>query len=802
MSALDNTFTAFRCWLCAAFSGIIFTACTSVDQRSIDSTYLAGLADTVYAGEKRLVFLGDGTGGFFYDDATGEAFEGEFGYSRFERKYVAGWELLNEAGEILNQGSDFTIIHPEYIQRVFPDGMVERIHSAYRKPGLLLEFEAVDAGFIFSPIFDFRHLEKEESPLYVHDYDSPGNVVNIARTDGVGGWIAVAFEDGADYYEELNTRRFQYRFSELKGRPGVAVAFSVGEFRCNSQSSARFAIGWGVDLQTASRNASALLQNFDSEVEKRRDWLCGVLGKIILDCDDKEFIKSYAWARLLAAQLIAETQAGSVLLTGIPFDAHANGWFTCISLAGLTSLEFSPDQVYPLIEPILHKQNQNELSRDFGMLPGDITEDGADYRIPEIAGLVAISYNRLKNEGLTPDSTRDDKVAAALAKDLMGTCRYRLNHGLVSSDYNGHFLWDGPAAPDRSGATIESQVLFNKVRAFLKDYPRLEWLTPGLPRSLIMGVGGRLGDLAATPLITVGKAGEFFQPLPAQAALGMFIDGSSDWWADRLAEKPETADGESPRLLKALDERVAQLIAVDWNKPNDRRLAERILDHAESREMTGSTGYRSLSPFDADYQPGHVYLEETAPRGTVGNGDVLLWTCGMLADKYAATDQLDSLWTMIERLRERTLYQGATGGLAEAENSEPVDYLQEYTGNAIFAASTFEYIRAVCHRIFGYTPTHSPYMTLRPRFPESWGETRLEIQGQSGKIVLMREQDNMYRVKQSGVEPYLQLALEIVPEPGSRALGSLRLYPDAEAELEFVRSEKGQWKAKIRRQGK
>ena len=70
-------------------SGMILSACSDGERGVLERDYLTSLADTVYAGEERLVFLGDGTGGFYFDDGFGEDYEGEYGYSRFERRFIS-----------------------------------------------------------------------------------------------------------------------------------------------------------------------------------------------------------------------------------------------------------------------------------------------------------------------------------------------------------------------------------------------------------------------------------------------------------------------------------------------------------------------------------------------------------------------------------------------------------------------------------------------------------------------------------------------------------------------------------------
>jgi len=786
------------------------SGCTREPGLLIDRDYIDSLADTIYAGEDRLVFLSNSTGGYYFDDAFSRPLRSECGYNRGERRIMSGYEIANSDGIALDAEPEFIIAHPEWIERRYNGGLVERIEMPLNKPGLILEIKSRNRdGIIFRPHFDFRHLDSEDAPLYVSDWDQESSVLTIARTDSTGGWLATACSEKVSYRESDRIHRSTHRMSELSGRPEVTVGWSPGEFLSESAGHLTFSFGWGVDQQSAVKTAQELQNNLQQLRSARRNRTSHILNHIVLRCENKTFERAFAWARLVLSQLIVDNK---YLLTGIPYSSYPDGWHTCMALPGIVSYGIDPEPEFDILENIVANQNNNELSTQYGMFPGAIREDGIEYRVPEIAGLAAMAYKRLTEVSLTPDVPRDDRFATALTRDLMGTCRYRLKLGLVYTAQSAHFLYDYPAAPDRSGATIETQVLFYKVREFLKLFPRIEEVAPEMPLSLINGTSHQMQREEWIEYIVAGTIGDFVLPVMLQSTMIPYYNIKDDVWADRLVfpekrhvpsdsmKDEKTNDDKITTPNSILDSRVSQIAALGWYYAGDHRQNLKLYELARNEGLIGLTGFRSLSPNEPDYESTHVYLNEDAPTGTKAKGDVLVWTNGMLADILATAEQFNSLWTLTGRLADRVINQGVTGALPEAENAEPNDLQLDIVGSPVHLTATAEFVRFVIDILLGIDHRPGSYVTIRPRFPDNWGETKLQIKHGQGSIILQRNRDGVYIISQTGIKPYLTLALETVPEPGERVLGSVRLFSGEEAEIDFVKSEGGRWKASTRRQ--
>ena len=790
------------CGIIAIVSICLLIGCETAMKPLIDDEFVESLADTAYSGEQRLVYLSDGTGGFYYDDVFRSPDHGEYGYSRWERRYLAGWELFDTDGNRLDINPDHCVVHPNRIDRKWMNGLVEMVETPYSKPGLIVSTETGNENpFVFRPVFDFRRLGHEESAKYLSEWIAESNVLTIVRSDSIGGWLGITCGEGVEYRISEKAHRFVYARAELTGRPGVSQAFSPGEFIVDGGSHS-FAFGWGENRDKAVAAAVTIRDSLNHWRELHHMAAKKILGNISFRCEDRKYERAFAWACLTLHKLQSTRNGQRVFTTGIPYNPYPDGWHTCLSVPALVVSGYTPEVAADFLEVLVQHQNTDSSSVHYGMFPGAIREGGVEYRIPEIAGLAGSVFQRIMSFTGEKDSVRSDRMAVALALDLMGTARSRVKRGLVVNEPNEHFLWDGFEAPDRSGATIETQVLFSMVRGFLDKYPNLDRIAPGMPMSLISAGGGLSAVRTSSPLVALSEAGQFSIPVDSKMAINLFRDPQSRQWADRLVlshtddNKEQDDDQPSP----VFDDRIAGILAVSWYKPKDRRLLQELLDGGEDTGLIGEVGFRTLAESDPKYESTHLYLLEEEPTGTKANGDVLVWTAGKLADMMSVTGRWDSLATLVDRLADRIMKQGVIGALAEAENSESIKFERNIVGNPVHVTSTAEFVRLFCEDVIGADVDRGPYLTLRPRFPMEWGRIELELARAGGVVRLSRDTNGIWMVSQTGIKPYVQLALEVIPKDNTRALGSVRIYPGGEAEIEFVPAEGDRWKATIRRQ--
>ncbi|MCF7810867.1 hypothetical protein K9N50_07750 [bacterium] len=807
----------------ASILGIyLFTGCSQKEETQWGDL-LVSLVDTVFAGQNREVFLSDLSGGFYYDDAFRDGKRSDYGFSRFGNRLIAGWQITSPDGKPLDE-PDFCYIRPRQIERHFLSGITETVECPPKQTGLLLTIEPDNVKqFNVKLFFDFRPLDSLESPEYNPvNIDESGAIV-ISRKDGFNGFIAVAGLSRKGVELTGIKHEIEHPYSDNIGRIGITSGYEALSYQHHSKKSLYISFGWGETKEKAIKNALSIYKNRTNGQNERIIWMKNILNQQAFYCENKSFEKAFNWARLNIAGLMLDRYNKQFLITGFPNSPYPDGWFTMTSLNGITASELSPETALNMIDVMIDYQNKDSLSDRYGMFPTKIKENKAEYRIPEIAGLAAIAYGSLTDLNDVKDTVREDRFALALVRDLVGTLKYRMCQGLVVNDSNEHFLWDGPAAPNRSGATIESQVLFHRSRSFLKDYRRLS-LIADLPSALVNQKGydtfymAGYGNLAIEPGSVPGVSGTFDIPLPWYKVSSMFFDDISGWCADRLLYLNDNYKRiyeikneyglklplKAPWTLRSMynisrdsTQRVSLPIVTELSIHSSGRLKGFYNSFIENN-LIAETGFRTLGSNEVDFQDAHLYQLEEAPYGTMSKGDVLLWTSDLLARYYIKGNNLDSLLSLTEYLIDRVNNSGVAGGLPEAESGSLVTGEYHAVGNSIFAASLASFIRIASEYVIHIEPARGNYLRIRPKLPKEWGNYKIECAYLDGRLTFERKSETVFRVSQEGITPILRLVLDMSTPLGRTAQLTVRLNPGDKQEIHFLTEDGEIWKSEVK----
>ncbi|MFH0766231.1 MAG: hypothetical protein V2A61_07410, partial [Calditrichota bacterium] len=748
-------------------------------------------------------------------------------------------------GEPLDQEAEYCIAHPERITRRFNGGITETVELPPDITGLRLTVNpGASKNVIVRFGFDFRRLDQEQNMTLTRDWDTKSNIITVGlegvlnRTQSTDdywgavsyspkrrmglGCIAVIGSDKTEYHEYPIEKLVNYDLSRLMGRPAAANVYSPGEYQASGRGKFEFVLAWGEDKSRAVANARRIQTEKERWRKTRRSTNEQIISRLWLRCDNQTVEKAFAWSLLTLQGLRVHTDSETYFLTGLPFTPQPDGWHTALAVPGLIAAEFPSDTVRRALDYILKRQDKNPSSSSFGMLPGAVWEEQidirrqvsrlrartgrqggedekdfhitAEYRIPEIAGLAVRAWQRLQLADSRADTAAGDRFAAILARDLQGTASKRLKKGLVVDDSLNHFLGGGVGAPDRRGPVIESQALFGLVRDYLKRYPRLDEAAPDLPAALLTGESSLNVITSEMPLVVMSQSGEFETPATAATALSLFRDAGNFVWADRLVFNDSTE-----RPTPVFEPRAAAVLALYWQNLLDRRRLELYLPQIVENGLVASAGLRSLASTAPDYQSAHFCSAEGEGIGAIANGDVLLWTGGILGDIYLTAGWFDQLGALADTLAQRVLGQGVVGGLSEAENGEMSSLACNWVGNPIELSSTSEFARLICDDILGMDPLPGQYVNLKPKLPKSWGKVTWEFNRGGGRIFVTRQTDLIWQITQSGIRPSLNIGLEVFPEPEQRATASFRLYPQEIMEINFVLNNEGYWTARLKR---
>ncbi|MBC8466135.1 hypothetical protein H8D57_03825, partial [bacterium] len=511
------------------------SSCSKREKHQIDLHYLNNLADTVYTGQERMVFLTNGVGGWYFDDAFKSKTRGTFGYNRKEEKVLSNWELLDLEGNSLLDDPLFCVTFPTHIERHYSNEIIERIEMPLGNSGISFEFILPKRqGVIFRPYFDFRHLEYEESVDYITLLDDNSGTLCAAKEDMSGGWVAVSSSAPFEWRETIKIQRQNYSLSELTGRPGSAIPWSPGEVSTKPGRKVQFAVGWGKDKVTAINTSNTIVSSVLIWRENRVSRIKDVLDDVVFSCDNRDLVKAFDWARIVANQFVYEENERINIFTGFPYTPFPTGWGTFLSISEMLKCGISSNDITEIIESTIEGQKQDKYSPKYGMLPSSIKDGENEYLVSEIAGLMVRALMKLKNQDV-PDRFRiTETMISATKANLIGTAIYRVKNGMVVSDSLEHFLADSPGAPLRGGAAIENQVLYSICREFFKDrniIPDTSDFLKDIPGSLLKGVGLEAFNSDA-PFIVVGETSKYSLVLRKKLVLSPFTDNSSTWFGD------------------------------------------------------------------------------------------------------------------------------------------------------------------------------------------------------------------------------------------------------------------------------
>ncbi|MDP8239723.1 MAG: hypothetical protein P9X24_11590 [Candidatus Hatepunaea meridiana] len=806
---------------------LIIIGCTQKPELPFKDNLLDKLIDTVYTNQNREVLLTNLTGGYYYDNAFRNQDRGEYGFSCSERKLIAGWHILDFEGNRIDKDTDVCIITPDRIKRQYLNGVTEKVECPPNRIGLLLTIDpGKQSNIILRPLIDIRLLNRsyktDEKPTdyqnavfdrkttdcqgavpdrYESIFLKDANTLIITRTNIDDGWVAITVSKGNEIIEVQKHQQLQHPQGKLIGRIPESSTYIPVDVIHHSRRLLQIAFGWGNSEEQATEIALEILNNQKEWRKERRQWMEGVLNPLTFRCSNKTAERAFAWARLTLAGLITNKDKEQFLFTGIPYAPYPDGWFTMLSIPGITSMRNNPGLALEIMDAIIVRQNIDTSSSKYGMFPGKIQEDNIEYRIPEIAGLTAIIYQRIEKYIVEPDTVRGDSLAAALVRDLMGTIKHRLHQGLVVSEADEHFLWDSQAAPKRYGATLEAQVLLGEVRSFLKQYKRLNQIAD-ISHTLLQQSGyliSKLGEnFIETPFgIAIDASGNYEIPMPQKSLKSVFSDVRHVRWADRLVYYE--MNGIKTLLPGKMDStnRVSLPFALDWYSIGSKsKLFER--HRYKLNGLIADAGFHSLAINDVNYQADHIYQIPDAPTGTSSRGDVLLWTCGELARFYMSTKQQGRLQILAETLSDKIFTTGIVGGLPEAEDASRITHEGSFIGNSLHSTSLANYIWLMAEGVLGIEPMQKGIQQLHPNIPSSWRKYYFDVAYGDGRYTLERKSETQWIISQNGIEPTFRAVLEIVLPNGRQVRQSVRLYPGDRISVSFFTIGDKNWKTEVK----
>jgi len=838
------------------FSIIIMVGCDSKFPSQFENDSYDYLNLRTSGDDPREIMLTDLSGGFFFSGVSDDSGKAVFGYSRFDKHLISGWDVSDDMGGDLRSEVKYCIIKPQYIERHFQSGLIETIRTPLYHQGLIVTIEGeINSSSFFKPIFDFRILDSE-FPEKIHaEFEIERKIPLIVRSDNTEfGCIAIAASNNPEVIRLNHKQIVNHPLSYSIGRPSDVEKTTFGEFELKSGGKTTIVFGWGETPESAGENALNILKNSRKMKKERERWIHNVLSRVDLKIDNVKFQKCYAFAKLQLAGMNFSDTTGTYLHTALPYSPFPDGWFTAISSPGIAELYNSADSSLDMISSILQYQDRDTSSIHYGMLPGKIFADSIEYRVPFITGLVSRAYRSIKSRFLLSDSTYDLKLKEVYLHDNIGTRKFRTTGKIYSySGANAHFLWDSPAAPERQGYTYESELFASDI--MMKSYrdEELEQVPSELKPEVEQG-RGRSGsrtsitgakdyvmryaekqmaeDYAAGIELQYDSDGKIKQYITRDSLTGYYtytriiednvdittypikadtkpfnmtdyinqqlrvplkIEDGFDYYHSEMTDIETSMTNRSPQMTQ----RIVQPFVQSWLMfmgftPDD------ILRRIDRSKIAGQTGLRSLGKYEEGYQPQHQYHMDSCPYGTTSKGDVLVWTAGCLGDLYLNDGSTYQYFKLCEALSAEIIESGVIGGLPEAMDAEVFKNGNDYVWSPVHSTSLAEYIRLISQGMLTVQYEDENTINFKPEIPKDYGNYRIEHKYSNGRFWIEKYKSTIWQVGQEDIEPYLKLTIDIRMPSHGNAKHTLRIYPGECIQVKFESSNEYIWKAEQR----
>jgi len=807
--------------LSLALALALIFGCRSRQSYEITFGFLDSLSDTIYPGDDKFALLTNGIGGWYFDDAFRSSERYEFGYWKWDKRYIAGWEIVSPTQGRLDRDLEMCIVYPRWVERYYKSGLIERIELPYKRDGIVLTLQ-------FKRREDFIFRVLYAGPKSITDEIKASSIPSPKCIDHSP--VRSTADCPVDINNTLTIITADYRLSRLRGGKGGDELQIYEELLFTAKKKVRIAIGLSLSGQ-ARAVGRAILDSLEIwQAENSLAWR-RTLDNYIFRCDDKLTEHAFNRAlvslnklytenthRIMMSNGSAEYRTEHFLLTGIPWTPFSNPFHLGLSIPGLSIADGSGARCVQLFETAAGVDGVNFYSSAIRPAPMQITPLRWAEVDPASFGLLARAYERVEKcypEDITDLAEERMIKAAAWAVAKMLEAPHLL---LGYYTAGGSIPLYGSRNTLKTGAAIETQVLFGLARRFLLEHPRREYILsrrvgenpqfhqvltpneplhfPNLPLSALEGT--RRWALSNIPPVAFGLDNrQYLIPLTADAAMEAFHNRLSGNWYDRLlidTTNIKLCFDKRGNFFPPVDssQRSAAILALGWLKPEYPLLNAQLLAKAFENDLITATGFRSLSPADSAYQGAHEYRPEEGSPGTTFNGDTWIWTCGRLADIYRLANDYERLWRLFDTLSVR-MTSNLIGSLPECENGEWQPNQDNITGDYSFASSLAEYIRLLNDDIWGIKPTSGIYLNIAPRLPTHWGRASLRFRRASVWITLERLSAMKWRIVQRGSREPLQLSMDLLSPDGDRITGSSPLHSDEPVELKIIQSDDRRW---------
>ncbi len=639
---------------------------------------------------------------FFYGETNNENTTSWQGFNVFGHEFLDDYILLVD-GKKLDRKQATTIVYPDYLKRIYPNGMVEELRLADTIPlfsvtiksnAKAVKLEVIPLVSDGTQLQDFIIGHREHALVLARR-------AHPKRTAGENYpvWLAMS---GKDFEADHDARTISGRFApfslKFKKAKTHTIAFAVAD-----------------ESPVADSLTQLYLNNQDRFNTQRRQRMEQLLNETWVETADERFDKALAWAKFSLDALIMN-QVTKGIFAGLPWFNNYWGRDTFISLPGATLVTGRFTEAKEILRSFAAYQQTDTSSTDYGRIPNIVTTTDKAYNTADgTPRFVMMAREYVERSG---DSAFMLEIYPTIIRSIEGTIKYH-SDSIGFLTHKDAETWMDAVGPDGPWSPRGNRA--NDIQAL--------WA-----QQLDAGVW------FATQLGDVRSAKEWNEKLTQMKEnfQGAFI--SNDLVADHL-----TPDGRRDTRL-----RPNQIFAGSLLDDSTRATVVRTVVN----NLTYEYGVASLSQDDDNFHPYHQYEPNYPKDAAYHNGTVWTWVQGQLISELCRFGKEEMAAKLTDNTVHQILDRGAVGTQSELLDAipHPSEKEPQLSGTFSQAWNLAEFIRNFYDDYLGARISrYNHRLVLRPRLPKELGSVKatLNLNGRSVPIEV-QQKGNGYVVTING----------------------------------------------------
>ncbi|HUI65737.1 MAG TPA: amylo-alpha-1,6-glucosidase [Bacteroidota bacterium] len=620
------------------------------------------------------------------------------GFNVLGHRYLEDYKIL-VGGVPLDRASAVTTVFPDYLRRVYPDGMIEELHPVDSLPAFFVHLKATHPlPLAFLPV------PGESHPEGTLEIDLAKSALHIARINHLRRnreenypvWLTL-YCDGAAPLKELS------------GHGAAALPALVFD---RPVKECLVLVVVGSTIRECEQTTTWTLRHQQILWSERRSRMEGILSSSSIVSGDARLNKALAWAKLSLDALIMHRGTKGIY-AGLPWFDNYWGRDTFISLPGAALVTGRFAEAKEILRSFAQFQQHDTLSADYGRIPNIVTPTDTAYNTADgTPRFVMMVRDYVERSG---DERFGLLMYPTILRAVEGTLRYHTD-SLGFLTHRDAETWMDAVGPDGPWSPRGNRA--NDVQAL--------W-------------AGQLeaAEFFATRVGDVTSARRWNEALVRLRTNFRSLFLRPDGIADRLL-----ADGTADMTV-----RPNQLFVGPLLSQSERAAMVRTV----VTQLTYPYGVASLWQGDDNFHPYHQNEPYYPKDAAYHNGTVWTWLQGPLISELCRCGSEDVAFALTENSVHQILDRGAVGTQSELLDAVPRngDSEPRLSGTFSQAWNLAEFVRNVYDDYLGLRYNGlDRTLDIHPHLPSALGNVscRLALGGSEVLIDITSEEPAEIRI--------------------------------------------------------